>query len=73
MPRYVIRVNYPNGAVAWLRHGARTLEHGPIVRFRSKRDADINLDFIKEGLDAGTTATVVKVAEKPAKAPEVKA
>lgn len=67
MPRYMIRVNYPDGAVAWLRHGSR-IGYGPIVRFRSKRDADVNLDFICEGLDAGVTATVVRVAEKSGEA-----
>lgn len=62
MASYVIRVNYPDGAVAWLRHGA-VVGAGPIVRFGSKCLADINLEFIREGLDAGVTATVVRVAE----------
>lgn len=61
MARYVIRVNYPNGAVAWLRHGP-VVGVGPIVRFPNKLTADVNLDFIREGLDLGVTASVVRVA-----------
>lgn len=61
MPRYVIRVNYPNG-VAWLRHGP-VVGSGPIVRFTSRKKAQEHLDFIREGLDEGCTASVVLVAE----------
>ena len=71
MARYVIRVNYPNGAVAWLRHGGR-VGHGPIVRFPNKKTAEVNLAFIREGLDQSVTASVVRVADpKPLPAPPV--
>ena len=59
----MIRVNFPNGAVAWLRHGS-VAGVGPIVRFPNRKTADVNLDFIREGLDAGAIASVVKVAER---------
>ena len=64
MARYVIRVNYPDGAVAWLRHGS-VVGTGPIVRFPNRKTAEVNLDFIREGLDTDVTASVVKVADRP--------
>lgn len=67
MPRYVIRVNFPNGAVGWLRHGP-VVGSGPIVRFPNRKTADANLDFITAGLDEGVTASVVKVADSKRKA-----
>lgn len=59
--RWVIRIVYPDGGVAWLRHGAR-VGHGPIVRFTSRKTAEVNLDFIRQGLDDGVIASVVPVA-----------
>lgn len=59
---YVIRVVYPNG-VAWLRHGG-DVGVGPIVRFRDKVTAEINLDFVRQGLDDDATASVVRVPKK---------
>jgi hypothetical protein len=67
MARWVIRVNYPNG-VAWLRHGP-IRGHGSIVRFPNKKTAEVNLDFIREGLEPGTVASVVRVAERRAGKP----
>lgn len=61
MARYVIRVLFPDGGVAWLRHGP-VIGSGPIVRFPNKKTAEVNLDFIREGLDEGCVAQVVKVA-----------
>lgn len=66
MSRYVIRVNYPNGAVAWLRHGP-VVGVGSIVRFPNKLTAEVNLDFIREGLADGAIASVVRVAPSPKK------
>ncbi len=57
-PYWVIRVVYPNG-VGWLRHGP-LVGSGPIVRFRDKKTADINLEFVRNGLDAGMVASVVR-------------
>lgn len=71
MPRYVIRVVYPNG-VAWLRHGC-VVGSGPIVRFRDKKTAEINLEFVQEGLDEGVTASVVRVTGKKARKKQVDA
>ncbi len=62
-PRWVIRIVYPNGGVAWLRHGD-VAGVGAIVRFRDKKTADINLEFIREGLDAGVVASVVRVGSR---------
>jgi hypothetical protein len=64
--RWVIRVVYLDGGVAWLRHGA-VIGAGPIVRFPNRKTADVNLDFIREGLDEGAVASVVRVA--PGKQP----
>lgn len=61
MPRYVIRVNYPNGGVAWLRHGS-VVGAGAIVRFPNRQTAEVNLDLIREGLEEGCIASVVPVA-----------
>lgn len=61
MARYVIRVNFPNGDVAWLRHGP-VVGTGPIVRFPNKLTADANLDLIRGGLDEGAIASVVRIA-----------
>jgi hypothetical protein len=58
-PRYAIQVTYGSGAVAYLRHGA-TVGDGAIVQFRDRKTADVNLDFISEGLDDGATAAVVR-------------
>lgn len=58
---YVIRVVFPHG-VAWLRHGPIT-GVGPIVRFRDKQTAEVNLEFIREGLEPDAVASVVRVAE----------
>lgn len=71
MARYVIRVNYPSGAVAWLRHGP-VVGSGPIVRFPNKKTAEVNLDFIREGLDDGATASVVRIAPSTAPRPREK-
>lgn len=57
--RWVIRVTYPNGEDAYLRHGA-VIGEGPIVRFGTKRLADINAGFVSEGLPDGATVTVVR-------------
>lgn len=67
-PRWVIRVNYPDGGVAWLRHGA-VVGAGPIVRFTNRKTAQVNLAFIREGLDEGCTASVVRVADSKPKKP----
>lgn len=67
--RWMIRVTYESGYDAYLRRGCRPesirrtggykLGLGAIVQFRSKRDAEVNLDFVTQGLDGGTTAMVV--------------
>lgn len=61
MARYVIRVNFPNGDVAWLRHGP-VVGTGPIVRFPNRKTADASLDLIRAGLDDGAIASVVRIA-----------
>jgi hypothetical protein len=57
--RYSIQVVYPSGDVAYLRHGA-DVGAGAIVQFRDRKTADINVDFIRPGLDEGTVVTVVQ-------------
>jgi hypothetical protein len=61
--RWCIRVTYPDGRDAFLRHGSRP-GYGPIVQFPSRKTADVNLDLITNGLDEGTTATVVSYAPR---------
>lgn len=63
-----IRVTYPNGDEAWLRHGSRIGE-GPLATFASRKLADINADFIKQGLDADCTVTIVKQRKVEASGP----
>lgn len=58
--RWGIRVVFANGGVGFLRHGP-VVGSGPIVRFKSRREADLNLGFIREGLDEGATASVFKI------------
>jgi hypothetical protein len=58
--RYGIRVVFDNGAVGFLRHGP-VVGSGPIVRFNSKRDAEVDLAFIREGLEAGAHASIFKI------------
>jgi hypothetical protein len=58
--RWGIRVVFANGVVGFLRHGP-VVGTGPIVRFHSRRDAEVNLSFIREGLDEGATASIFKI------------
>lgn len=69
MARYAIRVLLPNGGVAFLRHGP-VVGSGPIVRFPNKKTAEVNLDFIREGLEDGAIAHVMRIAETPKRKPE---
>lgn len=64
MARYGIRVVFDNGSVGFLRHGPVS-GTGPIVRFPNKKTAEVNLDFIREGLEAGATASIFKILDKP--------
>jgi hypothetical protein len=57
--RWAIRVTYPDGREAWLRHGA-SIGEGPVVRFGTKKLAEINAEFVSHGLPEGTTVTVVR-------------
>lgn len=60
MPKtWAIRVTYQNGEEAWLRHGSR-IGAGPLATFGTRKLADINADFVKQGMDAGTVVTVVQ-------------
>lgn len=57
--RWALRITYRHGGEAFLRHGTR-IGYGPIVQFRTRRDAEINIGMIEPGLDAGTVVTVVR-------------
>jgi hypothetical protein len=57
--RWVVRVVYPGG-VGWLRRGP-VPGVGPIVRFTSRKLAQINAEMIAPGLDDGCTVSVVRV------------
>ena len=57
--RWAIRVTYPNGQDAWLRHGA-SVGVGSVVQFRTKQLAEINVDFIRQGFDDDVTISVVR-------------
>jgi hypothetical protein len=64
MARWGIRVVFTDGRVGFLRHGPIS-GTGPIVRFPNKKTAEVNLDFIREGLDADATASIFKILDKP--------
>lgn len=64
MARYAIRVIFPDGGIAFVRHGP-IAGHGPIVRFPNKKTADADLAMIREGLDDGVVAQVMRIAESP--------
>jgi hypothetical protein len=63
MARYFIRVIFPDGRLAFLRHGP-IVGSGPIVRFPNKKTAEVNLDLIRAGLDEGVVATIGRIEEK---------
>lgn len=56
---FSVKVIFASGAEAWLRHGSRP-GYGPIVRFPSRKTADVNREMVAQGLDEGDTAVVVK-------------
>lgn len=58
-PRFALQVVYRSGEIAYLRHGGVTGE-GVIVTFRNRLTAEVNRDFISEGLDEGAIVTVVR-------------
>jgi len=63
MARYAIRVVFPDGGVAFLRHGP-VVGRGPIVRFPNKKTAEVNLEMVREGLDDGAIASIMRIAER---------
>ncbi len=63
--RYVIRVIFQNGDVAFLRHGP-VIGSGPIVRFPNRRKAEEQLAVIREGLDEGVVAQIVPIGTRQA-------
>lgn len=69
MARYAIRVLFPDGGLAFLRHGPVT-GHGPIVRFPNKKTAEVNLDMIRAGLDEGVVAQVMRIADPSKQKPK---
>lgn len=62
--RWAIQVVFPNGDVAYLRHGSR-IGAGPLATFASRQTADINLEMVVHGLDAGSTATIIDARTVP--------
>lgn len=61
---WAIIVVYRTGEVAYLRHGTE-IGTGPVVRFRSKRLAEINVGMIAPGLEGETQSiSVVKYPRK---------
>lgn len=57
--RWAIRVTYPSGEEAFLRHGSR-IGAGPVATFGTRKGADINAEFVMQGMEAGTVVTVVE-------------
>lgn len=65
MARWGIRVVFPDRrGVAFLRH-VPISGKGPIVRFPNKKTAEVNLDFIREGLESGAVASIFKIIDSP--------
>lgn len=62
--KWAIRVTYPSGDEAWLRHGSRIGE-GPLATFGTRKLAEINAEFVSQGMDAGTVVTVVRRGVEP--------
>lgn len=61
--RWAIRVTYPSGQEAFLRHGV-TAREGAIVTFKTRRDAELNAEsMVKPGLDDGCVVAIVRVAK----------
>jgi hypothetical protein len=48
--RWAIQVVFNNGGIAYLRHGSQ-VGAGRVVQFRARRDAEVNLDNMRIGLD----------------------
>ena len=57
--RWVIRVTDADGNDMYLRRG-RMPGIGPIVQFRSRRDAEINIELVAPGLDTDAKIVVVR-------------
>lgn len=55
--KWAIRVIFANGKDAWLRHRHRA-GRGPIVSF-DRATAEVNREFVSQGLDDGDVALVV--------------
>jgi hypothetical protein len=55
---YAIQVTFQSGDVAYLRHGSR-IGAGPVVRFRDRLTADVNREFVQQGLNDGDQASVI--------------
>ena len=57
--RWAIQVVSTNGDVMYLRHGNR-IGMGPIATFGTRKLAEINREFIAQGMDAGETVSVIE-------------
>jgi hypothetical protein len=55
---WAIQVVDDAGNVMHMRHGSRPGE-GRIVKFRTRKDADFNVDFIRNGMEDGWTVSVI--------------
>lgn len=67
MKRWAIRVTYPSGEEAWLRHGSR-IGAGPLATFGTRKLAEINADFVRQGLDTDVVIAIVPHRKSEAKA-----
>jgi hypothetical protein len=67
--RWAIQVVLKNGDVCYLRHGNR-IGMGAIATFGTRKLAGINCDFIQQGLDAGSVASVVAWQKQPSRQKE---
>lgn len=60
---YAIRVTLKNGVDTFLRHGAQ-IGRGDIVKFRTKKTAEINVEMLTPGLDDGSVVTIVRLESR---------
>ena len=62
--KWAIRVTYPSGEDAWLRHGSR-IGAGPMATFATRQLAEINAEMIRPGLEDCTITIVRRPKDAP--------
>ena len=61
---FAVRVTTDRGEDMYLRRGARP-GYGPVVRFTTRKDAEMAIATMTPGLETGWSAVVVLYSESP--------